>query len=132
MLVARPSKMDSFSDMLTLEKDQRKQSKSLLDAAAKEAAPLRDQILKSKAEISAAVAAGKSPDELGKLAESQAMLEAQMAQIEMKAFTALFKSLSPEQKQAQCSGRGGATVACSSQVFDMFPDLFMKKSWDSN
>jgi hypothetical protein len=132
MLVARPSKMDSFCDMLTLDKEQRKQSKSMLDAAAKEAAPLRDQMTKSKAELSAAVAAGKGQDELGKLVESYSMEKAQMAQIEIKAFAGVFKSLSPEQKQRPCPNRRGPTVACSAQVFEMFSGIFMKKNWDSN
>jgi Spy/CpxP family protein refolding chaperone len=117
-----------------LDKDQKKQTKSLLDETAKGAAPLRDQITKSRADLSAAIVAGKSADELAKLAESYSLQKAQMAQIETKAFTEIFKTLSPEQKQRPCPGpgRGGVTIYCSAQVFDMFADIFMKKNWDSN
>ena len=55
-----------------------------------------------------------------------------MTQLETKAFTAVFKMLSTEQKQRPCPGRGGVTVACPAQVFDNFPDIFMKKNWDSS
>jgi Spy/CpxP family protein refolding chaperone len=132
MGASRMSKMDSFTQMLTLDKDQKKQVKSMLDEAAKGAAPLRDQIVKGKAELGAAVAAGKSADEIAKLVESYSLQKAQMAQLETKAFTAIFNTLSPEQKSRPCPGRGGVTVACSAQVYDMFPDIFMKKNWDSD
>jgi hypothetical protein len=78
------------------------------------------------------VAAGKGQDELGKLVESYSMEKAQMAQLEIKAFAGVFKSLSPEQKQRPCPNRRGPTVACSAQVFEMFSGIFMKKNWDSN
>jgi hypothetical protein len=55
-----------------------------------------------------------------------------MTQLETKAFTALYKTLSPEQIQRPCPGRGGATIPCPAQVFDSFPDIFMKKNWDSD
>jgi hypothetical protein len=103
----------------------------LIDETAKEAAPLRDQMTKSKAELSAAVAAGKSA-ELDALAQSYSMQKAQMAQLEIKAFAGVFKSLSPEQRQRPCASRRGSTVACSAQVFGMFSGIFMKKNWDSN
>ena len=130
--MSQSSKLDSFTQMLTLDKDQKKQFKSLMDETAKEATPLRDQISKSKAELSAVAATGKIPDELDKLVESYSMQKAQMAQLEMKAFSGIFKSLSPEQKQRPCPGRGGSTLTCSARVFDMFSEIFMKKNWDSN
>jgi Spy/CpxP family protein refolding chaperone len=131
MGMGQQSKLDSMTQLLILDKDQKKQTKTLMDDTAKEAGSLRDQLAKSKAEISAAVAAGKSQDELGKLVESYSLQKAQMVQFEMKAFAGVFKSLTPEQKQRPCPGRG-PTVACSARVFAMFADIFMKKNWDSN
>ena len=131
MGMGQQSKLESMTQLLTLDKDQKKQTKTLMDDTAKEAGPLREQLAKSKAEISAAVAAGKSQDELGKLVESYSLQKAQMVQLEMKAFAGVFKSLAPEQKQRPCPGRGPA-VACSARVFAMFSDIFMKKNWDSN
>jgi hypothetical protein len=124
--------MDSITQLLILDKDQKKQTKSLLDDAAKEATPLRDQITKSKTDISAAILAGKSADELNQLVESYSLEKAQMAQLEIKAFLGIVKTLSPEQKTRPCGNRGAVTVACSAQVFEMFADFFMKKNWDSN
>lgn len=132
MGMSRPGKLDTFTQLLTLDKDQKKQTKTLLDEAAKGAAPLRDQLAKSKADLSTALAAGKSQDEIAKLVESYSLQKAQMAQLEIKAFAGIFKPLSPEQKTRPCPRGRGQTVACSAQVYGMFPDIFMKKNWDSN
>jgi Spy/CpxP family protein refolding chaperone len=132
MGMSRPGKLDTFTQLLTLDKEQKKQTKTLLDEAAKSAGPLRDQLAKSKAELSAAMAAGKSQEEIAKLVESYSLQKAQMVQLEVRAFTSIFKPLSPEQQQRPCPRGRGQAVACSAQVYGMFSGIFMQKNWDSN
>src|SRR5438045_600594 len=55
---------DRVSEVLKLSKDQKKDFKSAMDDAQKEATPVHEQILKSRAAIADAVAAGKTQDDL--------------------------------------------------------------------
>src|SRR5262249_18503997 len=66
------SKFDSISEMLALNKDQKKDFKQTFDDAQKEAAPVHDQMSKARAAIAEAVAAGKSQDEIGRAVNAEA------------------------------------------------------------
>ena len=112
----RKNHLEQITDDLTLSKDQKKDVKSLMDEAQKEAAPLREQLAKSRALVAAAVEAGKQ-DELDKAIKSHSELEAQMTAVEMKAFAGIYKVLEPDQRQK------------SRVVFVLMPGIFSHKNW---
>jgi len=62
-----------------LNKDQKKQVRSILDDGQKEAMPVRDQLLKGRQSIAQAVAAGKSQDEILKMMAKETWLTADEA-----------------------------------------------------
>ena len=64
MRPAMPTPMDRMNALLSLNKDQKKQVKTIMDDGQKEATPVRDQMLKGRETIAQAVAAGKSQDEI--------------------------------------------------------------------
>ncbi len=118
---SQPGPFDRLTTMLSLDKDQKKADKALLDEAAKEAAPLRDKILASRNQIAAAVAAGKPQPEIDDLIKGHGLLMAQMSEIEGRVFQKIFSPLSAPQKQ-----QGG------SRAFAMMQGLFMKKDWNKD
>jgi hypothetical protein len=113
------SRFDTISEMLKLNKDQKKTLKTTFDDSQKEAAPIRDQIAKARLAIGEAVQTGKSEDEIKKLNSSLGALEAQMAEIELKAFSEVYKSLDKDQLEAI---RG---------LFPMMKGMFAGKNWTS-
>jgi len=111
------NRMDQMDGVLKLNKDQRKQVKSIMDDGQKEAAPLRDQIAKTELDLGEAVAAGKSQDEIDKAANACGTLQAQMTGVEMKAFAKIYQALDKDQQQN--AGR----------VFFMMQGIFKGKNW---
>ena len=113
-----PDKLGIITDTFKLTKDQRKLVKTVLDEGQKEAAPLRDEVAKSRQVIGEAVSAGKSQDEIDKLVKSHAGAASQMAGIEMRAFARIFKELDKEQQpRAQV-------------LFQMMNGIFKSKNWN--
>lgn len=113
------NRLETITQILQLNKDQKKFVKTTFDQAQKEAALVRDQLLKSHEEIGAAVQSGRSPEELAGLISSHTALEAQMTQIEMKAFASVFRRL--EQIQ-----QGNAR-----SLFLMMRGMFSEKNWNA-
>ena len=112
------SRLDIFSQALQLNKDQKKDVKTTLDDAQKEAAPLRDQISQARQEIADAIQAGKNSDEINKAVNGCAALQSQMAAIEMKALAKIFKLLDADQQKKV------------PLVFQMMSGIFMGKNWN--
>ena len=112
-------RMDSISEILKLNKEQKKEVKSILDDGQKEAGPVRDQIIKSRLAIGEAIQAGKSEDDLKPMVSSQAALSAQMAGIELSAFAKIYKLLDKEQ------------MPQTRQVFPMMKGIFEGKNWNT-
>src|ERR1700733_8903731 len=81
-----PTKFDQISAILNLSKDQKKTVKTILDDGAREAAPLREQISKSRMVVGEAIGANKSEDELKQVAKSSSDLTAQLTDIEIQTF----------------------------------------------
>src|SRR5690348_15800349 len=79
---AEKNHLELMTDLLKLSKEQKKDVRTLMDDAQKEAAPLKEQLAKSRAQISAAVESGKQ-DEIDKAVKSHSELEAQMTAVEM-------------------------------------------------
>jgi Spy/CpxP family protein refolding chaperone len=113
---ARVNRLDMLSDYLKLSKDQKKDLKNTMDEGQKEAAPLRDQMAKGRAEVAAAVASGKA-ESVDQAVKSYGELEGRMAAIEMKAFAQIYNLLDSDQKTKT---RG---------VFTMMGGIFSGKNW---
>jgi len=56
------NRFDNIANSLNLNKDQRKTVRAILDDGAKEAAPVREQMSKSRIAVGEAIAANKSED----------------------------------------------------------------------
>ena len=113
------NRIDVIATSLKLDKDQKKSVKNILDEAQKEANPVHDQILKSRMAVGEAIQEGKSQDEITKLVTGQAALEAQMAGIELGAFTKIYKSLQQEQRDQ------------TRTLFQMMKGMFDNKNWNN-
>jgi Spy/CpxP family protein refolding chaperone len=116
MMPSARNHLELMSDELKLSKEQKKDVKTFMDEAQKEAAPLKDQLAKSRAQLAEAIEAGK-PDDIDKAIQSHSLLEAQMAAVEMKAFAGIYKILDSDQRSK------------SRAVFVMMPGIFRAKNW---
>jgi Spy/CpxP family protein refolding chaperone len=96
---AVPTKFDMIATALNLTKDQKKNVKAILDEGAKEAAPLRDQISKSRIVVGEAIAANKSEDELKQVAKTTSDVTAQLTELEISTFAKIFGALDETQKK---------------------------------
>jgi hypothetical protein len=116
MMGGSTNRMDTFTTILKLDKDERKQVKTIMDDAQKEAAPVRDQMEKGRLAIAQAVAAGKQED-VDAAVKTYAAAETQMAGIEMNAFAKVYQALDKDQQTK------------SPAIFTMFPGIFKGKNW---
>jgi len=112
----RLNRLDILERALSLNKDQRKDVKNIMDEGQKEAAPLREQLVKGRADVATAVESGKS-DAVDQAVKSYAELETRMATIELKAFAAIYKLLDSDQQQK------------TRDVFPMMGGIFNGKNW---
>ncbi|MGB7759489.1 MAG: hypothetical protein WBL61_06655 [Bryobacteraceae bacterium] len=112
------TRMDRITAMLTLDSEQRKQVKDILDSGQKAAAPVRDQLVAAQLGIAEAVQAGKSQDEIGKTIDAYAALDTQMTTIELRSLAQINKALRQEQ-QAKLGG-----------LFWMMRGIFKNKNWN--
>jgi hypothetical protein len=112
----RMNRLDMLEKALSLNKDQRKDVKNVMDEAQKEAAPLHEQLVKGRAEVAAAVESGKA-DGVDQAVKSYAELQTKMAAIELKAFAQIFKGLDSDQQQK------------TRDVFPMMGGVFNGKNW---
>lgn len=101
-MAASPAAGNRFEDIATslnLNKDQRKTVRTILEDGAKEAAPLRDQISKSRIAVGEAITQNKSQEDLKQIAKGSSDLVAQLAQLEIKTFVKIFGALDDSQKK---------------------------------
>jgi hypothetical protein len=115
--MARMNRMDMISEMLKLNKDQKKLVKTTLDDGQKSAAPVREQLAKGRKAISEAVASG-SQDSINTAVDNYAAAEAQMATIELQAFAKIYPALEKDQQQH------------GAQFFAMMSGIFKGKNWN--
>jgi hypothetical protein len=107
-----------IGDMLALDKEQRKQVKTIFDDAQKEAAPIRQQLPIAQLAIAQAIQAGQSQDPIAKTVDAYAALDAQMAAIELRAFTKVAQILRDDQKPRMPG------------LYRMMRGLFNTKDWN--
>jgi Spy/CpxP family protein refolding chaperone len=94
------NRLDILAASLGLTKEQKSSVKTRLDAAHKSAAPVRAQLLATRAAIAAAVQAGKPQSEIDAAVAAHAAEIGAMAQLEMKALAEVLGMLTPEQQTA--------------------------------
>jgi len=111
------SRMDQFTQILKLDKDEKKAVKAIMDDAQKDATPVKDQMEKGRLAIAQAVGGGKQ-EEIDAAVKSYAGTETQMEGIEMNAFAKIYNALDKEQQQK------------SPQVYQMMPGIFKGKNWN--
>jgi hypothetical protein len=118
MMAGARSRMDVWSESLQLNRDQRKTLKSAMDDGQKEAAPVKEQILKARTALADAAAAGKGREEIDTAAAAVAAAESKMHQIELGAFVKIYQSLDKEQ------------LPKVRTVYAMMGGVFMGKNWN--
>ena len=112
------TRLERFTELLRLNKDQKNAAKEIFDAAQKEAAPVRDQILKSRAGLASAYLAKQPQNEIDQLTASYANELAQMTGIELRAFAKFCESLTPDQQKK------------AGPVFQLISGMFYGRDWN--
>jgi hypothetical protein len=112
------NRLDRFTELLKLNKEQKNGAKEVFDAAQKEADPVREQILKSRTALATAYLAKQSQPEIDQLTATYANQVALMTGIEMRAFAKLCESLNPDQQK-----RVGS-------VFPLVSGMFNGRDWN--
>jgi Spy/CpxP family protein refolding chaperone len=122
-----PQALDRMENFCKLTKDQKKQFKTVMDAAQKEAEPVRKQLLQNEKDLAAAAVKAKSSADVKAQVDGLGAASAQMAQIELKTFAQLYKALDDDQKKT-----GGGQLFNSffnHQYFSETNGIFMGKNW---
>jgi len=126
----RPSRFDQVADKLKLNKEQKEQAQTIVDAAREEAAPLRESVAKSRLGIADALVNAKGDDEVKKAQDAYAAEVVKMTGVEAKAFGKIYALLKPNQQSKaplawdlmadmfSSSGRGGGRGRGQSQDRD--------------
>jgi len=99
----RLSKLEMFAERLKLTKDQKSEVESILQDGAKEATPLRTQLLQGREALVSAVLAGKTGADLDEVVKGYSALEAKMTVIEAKTFSKVCAMLKPNQQTKAAS-----------------------------
>jgi hypothetical protein len=90
--------LDMVSGQIGLDKDQRKQMKSVLDEARAASKPVQEQIEKNRSALLAELKAGKTGDQLVKFHKTHGALEEKLSAAQSKAFTSVLAVLKPDQR----------------------------------
>jgi Spy/CpxP family protein refolding chaperone len=111
------NRLDIIENILKLNRDQRKQVKNILDEGQKQAAPIREQLIKGELGVGDAVAAGKPQEDIDKAVNTLGDEQALMARVEMQAFARIYQLLEKDQQ------------ANAGRVFYMMQGIFTGKNW---
>lgn len=94
----RANRVEQVADRLKLSKEQREQFAGILTAASQEAAPLRMELDKARAEIAGSIIDGKPADDVTKATVAYAGVAGKLTKIEADAFAKIFATLKPNQQ----------------------------------
>ena len=114
------NRFENIANALSLNKEQRKTVRSILDDGAKEAAPLRDQIGKSRVAVGEAIVANKGEDELKQVAKTSSDFAVQLTQVEIKSFAKVFGALDDTQKK---------DMRALGKVLTLMNGMYHAKNW---
>jgi len=120
---AAPNKLEAIATTLNLSKDQKKAVKTILDDGAKEAAPVRDRVSKSRVAVGEAVVAKKSAGEIQQAAKTSSEFSTQLTQVELNAFAKIVAALDNTQK-ANRQGMG--------RVLILVNHIYGNKNWNAD
>jgi hypothetical protein len=115
------NRFDDIANALNLNKDQRKTVRTILEDGAKQAAPLREQLSKSRIVVGEAIASNKGQDELKQIAKASSDLAAQLSEVEIRAFAKIFGTLDDTQKK-DIRGLG--------RVLEVTVGMYHNKNWN--
>jgi Spy/CpxP family protein refolding chaperone len=116
------SRMDLLTQSFSLTKDQQKQVKTILDTDFKSAAPLRDQLKKTREALGVVFEAKKPQADIDQAVKAYAAQVTAMTQAETKALAKVLQALTADQR--------GNQQATQSAVY-MMRGAFAGKKWDA-
>jgi Spy/CpxP family protein refolding chaperone len=94
----RQSRFDQVVDKLKLNKEQKEQAQTIMDAAREEAAPLHESVARARLEIADALVNAKGDDAVKKAQDAYAAEVAKVTGLEAKTFAKIFALLKPNQQ----------------------------------
>ena len=109
----KESKPDQIVSKLKLNKDQKTEVESILQATFQESTPLRNQLSQARGAVAMAFVDGKATDEMLK---AYTDLQAQMIGVEVKAFQKVYAILKPNQ-----TTKAGEAFDLMAGLFDFQP-----------
>jgi hypothetical protein len=113
----RLSKFDRVSDRLKLNKEQKAEAGTVLDAVQAEALPVADSLIKARAGVAESMINGHSQDDLSRAIVAYEQLSAQMTGFEAKALSQILAKLKPNQQSK------------AGPAFDEMSGIFMSRDW---
>ena len=114
--------LDLLVQNFTLTKDQEKQVKSILDADYKAAAPIREQLKKTRQALGVVFQAKKPQADIDAATKTYATQVTAMVQAETKALARVLQALTEEQR---------ANQAATQSAIYMMRGAFAGKKWDA-
>ena len=116
------TRLEILASGFSLNKDQKRAVKTILDDAHKSAAPVREGLTRTRAAIAAAIQASKEPTEVDRATSDYAEQAAAMTALEMTTLAQVIQTLD----QAQRGNSAGIRTA-----FFLMRGIFLdKKRWD--
>ncbi|MFY9724375.1 MAG: hypothetical protein WAJ87_02715 [Bryobacteraceae bacterium] len=98
MLAQRQNQLDQFADRLKLNKQQRAEAETILDAAREAMAPAQQKLLEARRNLAAALIGGQPDDAIDQLTKTYTSLSAQTKAVEANAFAKICALLKPNQQ----------------------------------
>jgi Heavy-metal resistance len=116
------TRLEILASSFSLNKDQKKAVKTILDSAHTRASSARDGLARTRAAIAAAIQANKEPAEIDRAIGEYADQAAAMTAVEMTALAEIIQTLDPAQR---------ANTAALRSAFFLMRGIFLdKKRWD--
>jgi hypothetical protein len=112
------SRLDRMTEILKLNKDEKKSIKTILDDGEKQAGPLREEMAKTRTAIAEAIAAGKPQPDIDAAVKAYAAVGAQMTNLELTSFAKIYNGLERDQQN-----KAGA-------VLQMMAGIYKTKNWN--
>ena len=120
-MVLELSRLEVLCQAFHCDKDQKKQITTILDDAHKSAAPVREQLVKTRAAIAAAIEAHKSQADVDQAVKNYAVQVDAMTGVEMKALAHVLLAVNPDQR----------TSAAAQTAFFLMRGIFLdNKKWN--
>ena len=110
----KETQADQIANRLKLDSDQKTEVNSIFEATTKDAAPIIQQVLKSRQDLANALLGGKSGADIAPLNEALRDAEFQMTGVEVKAFQRVVALLKPNQ------------MSKAPEAFDLMVDIFLQ------